>query len=954
MTHVKRMVMQGFKSFARKTEIPFEDSMKVIVGPNGSGKSNITDALCFVLGRLSIKSIRAAKAANLIFSGNKTFKGSQEASVELVFDNSDKTFALDDAEVTIKRTVRKNGQSIYKINGATKTRQDLLELLSQGGIDPNGFNIVLQGEIQSLVKSTPEERRKIIEEVAGISIYEARKHKSLRELEKTSEKLKEVGAVLRERNSYLKNLDRERQEAISYKNLDEVIRRCKATLISKSLKDKEKEIWALEKIVGNHEKEIEKIKKVVSEKQGGIDLLQDKILVVNKHIQSSTGDEQETLHRELSDLKADLAGLMVRQENFEVRVDGEKEKVIEYKKKIEVFQVEISQIRHSSPEIKKQQEEHKILSEKFDILEQQRRKFYILKSELSTLEHEKLSREKFLIESKKEISLIEQTITTLFNEIKYAKSTEQAMKKKTVFETELEQVLEKIKNLEKEILESERETAVFGKEIEREKSLQGEVTQIDFCPICKQEVGEDHKHDISQKAREKIVSAQKIIDKNHLLRVEHTRTIEELQTRSMRLRQNISEIGIDLVKIKMGEDKREAISRVRLSITEAEQDIISLNKRLHKVRSDFDSLKDIEEKYDQTRLLLQDLTFHDLDVDTEISVKRREVNRLTAELKSSVREIEDSTIELKKLSVVILEKEKFAKKKEVEEQLLYDKFQKYFQEKNELADKQKVLETDMMGLQNTSRNFEEKINENKIYRAQYNAQIDSLKTELATFGSVELWSGTVEQIKERLQKSQFRISKLGNVNLRALEAFEKVSEQCKGIEEKVGVIEREKENIEKIILEIDKKKKKSFMRTLEAVNELFTRNFSQLSRKSSVFLELENKKEPFEGGLNILVKVSRGRYFDITSLSGGEKTMVALSLIFAIQEYKPYCFYIFDEIDAALDKHNSELLAALIQKYMKTGQYIIITHNDTLISEGKNLYGVSMQENISKIISLKI
>jgi chromosome segregation ATPase len=119
-------------------------------------------------------------------------------------------------------------------------------------------------------------------------------------------------------------------------------------------------------------------------------------------------------------------------------------------------------------------------------------------------------------------------------------------------------------------------------------------------------------------------------------------------------------------------------------------------------------------------------------------------------------------------------------------------------------------------------------------------------------------------------------------------------------------------------------------------------------------LELENKKEPFEGGLNILIKVSRGRYFDITGLSGGEKTMVVLSLIFAIQEYKPYCFYIFDEIDAALDKHNSELLAALIQKYMKGGQYIIITHNDTLISEGKNLYGVSMQENISKIISLKI
>jgi len=141
---------------------------------------------------------------------------------------------------------------------------------------------------------------------------------------------------------------------------------------------------------------------------------------------------------------------------------------------------------------------------------------------------------------------------------------------------------------------------------------------------------------------------------------------------------------------------------------------------------------------------------------------------------------------------------------------------------------------------------------------------------------------------------------------------------------------------------------------LNAVNEYFTRNFSQLSKKGEVFLDLENKQEPFSGGLNILIKVARGKYFDITSLSGGEKTLVALSLIFAIQEYKPYCFYIFDEIDAALDKRNSELLTALIKKYMTSGQYIIITHNDALISETTTLYGVSMQENISKVISLKI
>ena len=180
MTYIKKLMMKGFKSFARETRIPFDRHVNVVVGPNGSGKSNITDALCFVLGRLSIKSIRAAKASHLIFSGNQHFKGGNIAYVEITFDNEDKTFALDTSEIIIRRIVKKNGQGIYKINNETKTRQEVLELLSQAGIDPHGFNIILQGEIEKFVKMPAEERRGVIEEVAGISVYEMRKEKSLK------------------------------------------------------------------------------------------------------------------------------------------------------------------------------------------------------------------------------------------------------------------------------------------------------------------------------------------------------------------------------------------------------------------------------------------------------------------------------------------------------------------------------------------------------------------------------------------------------------------------------------------------------------------------------------------------------------------------------------------------------------------------------------------------------
>ena len=124
--------------------------------------------------------------------------------------------------------------------------------------------------------------------------------------------------------------------------------------------------------------------------------------------------------------------------------------------------------------------------------------------------------------------------------------------------------------------------------------------------------------------------------------------------------------------------------------------------------------------------------------------------------------------------------------------------------------------------------------------------------------------------------------------------------------------------------------------------------------KGEVSLEPENKKDPFDGGVNIIIKTGHGKYFDAASLSGGEQVLVALSLIFAIQELNPYCFYILDEIDAALDRRNSERLAELLKKYMKKGQYIIITHNDEIILNASNLYGVSMHEGISKIVSLKV
>ena len=158
-----------------------------------------------------------------------------------------------------------------------------------------------------------------------------------------------------------------------------------------------------------------------------------------------------------------------------------------------------------------------------------------------------------------------------------------------------------------------------------------------------------------------------------------------------------------------------------------------------------------------------------------------------------------------------------------------------------------------------------------------------------------------------------------------------------------------------MINEIETKKKELFLKVFEVVNGNFQKIFQILSTKGDASMVLENPKSPFDGGVQIKVRLKGTKYMDIRSLSGGEKTLTALAFIFAVQEHNPASFYILDEVDAALDKRNAEKLASLIRTYSSKAQYVVISHNDGVINAADNLYGVSMdQHGITKVVSLKI
>ena len=943
--------MHGFKSFPRKTEIPFDTGINVILGPNGSGKSNISDALCFVLGRLSIKSMRAAKAKNLIFLGTKVAAPSKEAIVEIIFDNSDKTFSLDAKEVSIKRIVRKNGQGIYKINNETKTRQEVLTLLAQAGIDPNGFNIILQGEIQNFVRMHTEERRKIIEEVSGISIYEQRKEKSLREFEKTEEKLKEIIAILRERTAYLNNLEKERQQALKFKKLEEDMKRYKASIIFHDLTKKQKQSEKIDKEIENKNTEIDKIKKAILSWETLIRDLDSKIISINATIEKSTGVEQEKLNQEIANIRAELAGLGVRQENYEKKLSEIEKQKQELQEKIREDELSIRSLQKDSPTAKKQKDldaKRKELEE----LEEKRKRFYMLKSELKSVKEIIQDKQNTLQNYSNESEFLVKQIEGLTLEL-FDKNT--SRERLDSLKATLEEKKQLLSELNRKEIELEKSSHTEEYEIDKQNKLLEKISKMDICPLCKTKITEEHIKRIRSETISKIDSLKKQMQEldKHLNEIYKKRDVFKGDIEQ--IYSEISKRESDMIKTLSINEKKQQIKSMHEKIEKIKQEISGFEKRKKLLEEKFDENFNIEQKYETVRVEVQEISMRSEEtINSEMSFTQREIERAKIFLKQLSRDEQDISEDLDSVKENINEKEELLENKKQKDEELSRKFQKLILERDTTHSRIRENEIILSGKKNTIHNIEQEMNILKIEKARFDAESENLETEMLGFPGIEIIKLDKDALIERLSKTQEILSKIGPVNLRSLEVYEEIKKEYDAVQNKAEIITKEKEGVMKIIHEIDIRKKKTFLKTLDSLNEIFSRNFSQLSIKGQVSLELENRQDPFEGGIGILVKTGHGKYFDVTSLSGGEQTLVALSLIFAIQEYSPYCFYILDEIDAALDKRNSERLASLLKRYMQKGQYILITHNDEVITQATNLYGVSMHDGISKIISLRV
>jgi chromosome segregation protein len=462
-------------------------------------------------------------------------------------------------------------------------------------------------------------------------------------------------------------------------------------------------------------------------------------------------------------------------------------------------------------------------------------------------------------------------------------------------------------------------------------------------------------------------------------------------------------------------DVDERVEELKTQKSELEGTIIKLEKSLHFDSEDLDASKekkeeleskidDVEEEIDDVQSEISDKTKELTDLKVERQELREKLSELRNpavlaeinsyedernELKSDVAELEgekkgfvselenvhrpekqkieeileqhkeeyqEFEEERESLAEEIKEMETELQELEAKEKEFHSKFRGLFDRRQELSDEIKERENTIVEKQKDVRELEKKKNNLSVEKAEVKGSLEGILEELKEYDEVEPYtSKDQEQIENEVEEFEKMTEDLGNVNMKALDMYDQVKHEYENLLEKKDTLQEEREEVLVMINKIDSRKKELFMKTYDALNENFKRIFSNLSNKGDASLELEDEDDPFEGGVGIKVRLKGKKYLDIRSLSGGEKTMTALSFIFAVQEYEPAPFYIMDEVDAALDKRNSEKLANLIQSYAERAQYIIISHNDQVIAEADNLYGVSMNEHgETKVTSLEV
>jgi chromosome segregation protein len=922
---LKSVEIFGFKSFADRSKLEFTEGISALLGPNGCGKSNIVDSIKWVLGEQATKMLRADRMEDIIFNGTENRKALNVAEVTLTLSNDEGVLPIDISEISIKRRLHRSGESEYFINNTPAKLKEIRELFFDTGIGKVSYSIMEQGKIDQILSSKPEERRYIFEEAAGITKYKQKGAEADRKLEKTEENMRQVEGILGEVKRSYDNLKKQSEKTADFRKFRSEIFDLELDIHLLKLKDF---------------LEIQNIKESkLKDKTLQRDEQKNKIDSINDSLELNL-DLVNTMESKLIENQKKLYGIDIEKNNRSSQIEILSERVEELKR-----QIETERARENLISSKIKQHENIIVEKKNNLKEFENR-LIELESNISGFQKNIETADKRIKENESEIASAEAAVI--------------------VFEEEDHVLQDQLRGLTDDIVKqldaSLKETAYsYDSRKKTEATIDNAIESLGIKLKGKVSLLEDARTLKSIGERE----VREIFNSVIAALKDFSVSVIEIESLILSYRETIPSFLDDflapegiITKKRNIEENQEAIRKSVIVKRETAAALKEENKGLNiKIEEYRKTLSDL--RVSQARINTQKMSVADLitSLNRELAELQGQLKEAAGEIAGNLEKIRSIEENIKKLNVDFKDLEKEEKKLQKE----LSKLENGITSKNkDLISKESSLRKQMDGLGK----IQSQVEQLQIEVSSVSTEVRNIYTNFKEIHSRELTEfdsrvfeirKSSKELKGNLVKVREKLKSLGHVNLMAPEEFIEVKERYDFLTGQLDDLYKAREDLTTITKQIKVESTELFLETYDKIKKNFHVMFRRLFGGGRGEIKLSDPENVLSSGIDLFAQPPGKKLENIALLSGGERSLTAVGLLFATYLVKPSPFCILDEIDAALDEANVSRFVNLLMEFGERSQFIIITHNKKTVTGAKTLLGVTMEESgVSKMVAMRL
>jgi chromosome segregation protein len=907
--HLKSFEIFGFKSFADKTQIIIEQGITAVIGPNGCGKSNIVDGVRWVLGEKQAKNIRGEKMEDIIFNGTDQRKPLSVAEVSITIDNSNKILDIDTEAVKVSRRIFRDGESEYLINKSPVRLKDIEKLFMDTGIGKTSYSVMEQGKIDMILSTRAEDRRYLFEEAAGISRYKLQRKESEKKLQNTSANISRI-------NDIIKEIERERdlKSGQASKTKDYISLR-------KRMIDFDIRIHLIDQFDCNRKRE--KLK-----------------------------EEIQNLNQENEKISARVTKISSEEEKDEKIKNDIQLKLFELDKELHTFRIKIENIDSKTENNRRLIKEQYLRKENILKKKEERTKGQEkLKEERNNSEFQKIDVMKKLEYDNNKLKEFIKSREEKIIFINNAKNKIAANKKEIKSEeAKLEELREFLEVIIKKLLDAieKRKAELAGSEEERQ-SVKIKIFESlnNFSNYINDAIN--------------LLNENKFIEANDKL---SKIDIEQLKSGIKKFED--FEDGFRTIlfdKTGIHAEKENLDSQINgkvIRIGELQSEIIMLEESLVKGQADLDEINNgiarIEKEIIRNENEQNWIARHLENLSKQIEDLTGQIENYKEDIVASEKITESLVGEIKEWGNLLLE---YNEKTELLKKNIYEQTEKRGEIEREIFKRKDISRKD---LENQKRIIE-KISSKEKTQIELDFKITGIEEYLWTeyekkisdLSDIKTDETERANIQNNISNLRKEINDLGPINNLAIEEYKELNKRLEYYTEQRDDIEKARKDILSVIEDINKTSIEIFTDTFHIIKKNFSEVFKKLFQGGDASIELTDEENILESGIELIAMPPGKKPKNINILSGGERTLTAIALLFATYMVRPSPFCFLDEIDAALDEENIGRFINMLDQFSKSTQFIIITHNKKTMSIAESIYGITMEEpGVSKIVSYKI